>query len=93
MFAEGFGVGGLVDADGAEAAAFVVGDVGADPSDFVGHLFVADAGRDGGGLLEFFLRAPAVGALDDVGFHGFYQVSRGGRKGCGRRPASYTCRR
>ena len=68
-FAHGLGVGRLIHADGAEAAALVTGHVGADPADFVGHVFIADAGGDLRGGGEFFLRAPAVGALDDVGFH------------------------
>src|SRR3954451_20427798 len=60
---------GLVDADGADRAAALVEDVGADPADVVGHLDVADLGRSARGLFELGAGAPAATAQDRVELH------------------------
>src|SRR3954465_14230413 len=60
---------GLVDADGADRAAALVEDVGADPADVVGHLLVADLGRPARGLLELGAGAPTATAQDRVELH------------------------
>src|SRR3954470_1232924 len=69
VLADGLRARGLVDADGADRAAALVEDVGADPADVVGHLLVADLGRPARGLLELGAGAPAATAQDRVELH------------------------